>query len=205
MKTPTFVARASLTLLVLFSPSLVFAQTQDLGVSLRRALFSGDDAQVASLATSKEVVNAAGTDGLTPLMIAAGLGRTKAVKALLAAGAAVDARTKTDKLSALIFAADLGHLEAAQALVEGRASVKAADKDGYTAIDYAIIANAGDTKVDRDRTVAVAKFLQGKGASLRKDPGPGGADVGSTMGNLFAIGGQADVKKLLERARVASK
>ena len=108
-------------------------------------------------ATSKSVVNSADADGMTPLMIAAALGQTQVVKALLAAGALVEAQTKTDKISALIFAADLGHLEATQALVEGGASVKATDKEGYSAIDYAIIGNAGDTKTDSDRTVAVAK------------------------------------------------
>jgi ankyrin repeat protein len=137
------------TALALVALALVSLQAQDQGAQLRRALFAGHTSQVTPLATSKAAVNSADGDGVTPLMIAAALGQSQAVKILLAAGAAIEAQTKIDKISALIFASDLGHLE------EG--------------------------------------------------PSGAGAGVGSASGNLLAIGGQADLKKLIDKARAAAQ
>lgn len=108
-------------------------------------------------------------------------------------------------MTALMVAADLGHLEVAQALVDGGASVKVTDKDGYSALDYAAIANAGDTNRDGDRAVAVGKYLQAKGASVKKDSSGAGASVGSTLGNLLAVISQPDLKELLEKARASAR
>jgi ankyrin repeat protein len=58
--------------------------------ALRDAIQSGDAESVARLA-SAGTVNAAGPGGMTPLMLAAVLGRPQIVARLLAAGAAVDA------------------------------------------------------------------------------------------------------------------
>jgi ankyrin repeat protein len=195
--------------LVFALAAVPIAQTsaQDPGTQLRKALFAGHTAQATALARTKIATNAADASGVTPLMIAAALGDVQSVKMLLAAGAAVEAKTKADGISALILAADFGHFEVAKALVDGGASVAGTDKQDYSAIDYAAIANTGDSKDDRDRAVAVIQYLQSKGAAFKKGPSAAGAagNVGGALGNLLAIGGQADLKKLIDSARDAAK
>jgi hypothetical protein len=184
------------------------ACAQDPGKQLRKAVIADDSAAFTALVASKAAVNRSNIDGVTPLMIAASLGKTKFVKGLIAAGATLDARTTKDGLTALIFAADFYHLDAVQTLIEAGASVKATDKQEYSAIDYAIIPNKEEVsvpdtekKIQADRARADIKYLDSKGAVPKKG-GPGtGSDVGGALGNLLAIGGQADLKDLVDRAR----
>ena len=74
--------------------------------------------------------------GWTPLMCASRFGHAGIVKALLAAGADVNAASIQGK-TALIWACYFGHLEAAQALVASGANVNAVDRDGWTPLNCA--------------------------------------------------------------------
>jgi hypothetical protein len=178
---------------------------QDQGAGLRKAIFADDSSRISALISSKAAVNSTTAEGVTPLMIAAGLGKTAVVKSLIAAGAPVDVQTTKDKLTALFFAADFENLDAARALAEAGASVKATDVNGYSAIDYAIIGHVGldGTMQNRntERGKAVILFLNSKGAKPKKDEKGLGVDVGNALGNLMAIGSQADLKELLDKAK----
>jgi len=155
-------------------------------------VFSGNLPEIRRLAASKAIVNAANSDGVTPLMIAAGLGNVDAIGALLSASADVNATTLKDKTTALMFAADFGHLQVVQLLAEGGARVKDVDANKLSAIDYAVTTNKGATAEDRERTVAVGKYLQSKGAVLENKGG---------VGLLFAVISEPDIKGLLDKAR----
>ena len=72
-------------------------------------------------------------DGNTALIIASQRGYLDIVKALIAAGADVNAASK-DGNTALTVASSNGHLEVVKALIAKRADVNAADKDGNTAL-----------------------------------------------------------------------
>ncbi len=65
--------------------------------------------------------------GWTPLMEAAWEGHTEAVKALLDAGAEINAREERFELSALMFASGRGHTEAVKALLDAGADPNLAD------------------------------------------------------------------------------
>ena len=184
--------KALLVVTLLVAAAVVSVQAQDQGVQLRRALFAGTAAQITALAKVKPAVNSADADGTTPLMIASALGKTDVVKTLLEAGATVEAQTKADQISALMFAADLAPLDTVQALVAGGAVIAATDRADYSAIDYATVANVGDTRVDLNREMLVAKFLRSKGGKLRKESSSG-------------RGAMADLKRLLDKAKAAAK
>ena len=70
--------------------------------------------------------------GTTPLMLAAASGNVEAVKALLAAGADVNAREQSMEQTALMFAAAFDRVEAMKALVARGADVKADDQGRRT-------------------------------------------------------------------------
>ena len=74
--------------------------------------------------------------GWTPLIFASNRGHSGIVKALLAAGADVNAATDYGR-TALITACEDGHLEAARALVAAGANVNAADQGGRTPLNCA--------------------------------------------------------------------
>ena len=80
----------------------------------------------------------------TDLMIAAEKGDTKAVQALLAKGADVNAK-RADGYTSLMFAAGSGSTETVQALLAQGADVDAKRADGYTALMFAEA--AGDTAI----------------------------------------------------------
>ena len=80
-------------------------------------------------------VDARGADGLTPLMSASIHGHTGIVKALLAAGADVNAAQ--NGWTALICACNHGHLESARLLVAGKALVNARNDFGITPLNLA--------------------------------------------------------------------
>jgi len=114
--------------------------------------------------------------GQTPLMYAAWKGRTRAIFALLAAGADVNARAtvndwkryvtaegrKQDRnpggFTALLYAARQGCVECARALVKGGAKVNLADPDGITPLLMAVMSMHFDT----------AKLLIDSGANVDK-------------------------------------
>ena len=83
-----------------------------------------------------ESVEARDVHGHTPLMFASMNGHAGIIKALLAAGADVNAANKGGE-TALILACALGHLEAARALVAAGANVNAVDEDGSTPLNLA--------------------------------------------------------------------
>lgn len=145
-----------------------YVLAQDRGTQFRRAVATGNLAEIQKLAPSKDVVNSADSQGLTPLMIAAALGKSKIVVYLLKAGANIEATTAEWKAPALMFAANFGRMEAATALVDAGANVKAVDKEGYTCVDYCILPTTGQTEADSDRAVAVGKYLGSKGAPPTK-------------------------------------
>jgi Ankyrin repeats (3 copies) len=75
-------------------------------------------------------VNAAGKDGITPLMAFSGIGDAGEVKLLLAAGANVSA-TNIDGKTPLMIASQEGHADVAKLLLAARANVNA-DRKGVT-------------------------------------------------------------------------
>ena len=81
-------------------------------------------------------VEARDDDGSTPLIDASFYGHAGIVKALLAAGADVNAAINNGE-TALIFACYFGHLEAARALVASGANVNAVDQDECTPLSCA--------------------------------------------------------------------
>ena len=141
---------------------------QDRGAQLRRAVATSSLADVQKLAPSKDVVNSADSQGLTSLMIAAALGKSDVVSFLLKSGATIEAATTEWKATPLMFAANYGRLDVATALVNAGASLEAVDKDGYTMVDYCILPTTGQTDADRDRAIAVGKYLNSKGAPPAK-------------------------------------
>ena len=74
--------------------------------------------------------------GVTPLMFASNRGHAGIVKALLAAGADVNAASNLGE-TALICACYHGHLEAARALVAAGANVNAVNQGGWTPLNCA--------------------------------------------------------------------
>jgi len=72
----------------------------------------------------------------TPLMCASYIGNAGVVKALLAAGADIDA-ANNEGHTALLWACFYGRLEAARALVAAGANVNAVDEDGSTPLNLA--------------------------------------------------------------------
>ena len=78
-------------------------------------------------------VNLAGPDGLTPLAVAAMLGKTSMVELLLENGASVDTADKTGE-NPLLLAAGGGHLDVVQALIQGGANLDVQSLFGITPI-----------------------------------------------------------------------
>ncbi len=85
---------------------------------------------------------------------AARVGHTETVRALLAAGADVNAKTPTGG-TALMITARFGHPEIAQALIAAGADVNATDEDGKTALARAT--GGGHTEIVRVLLAAGAK------------------------------------------------
>lgn len=119
--------------------------------ALLRAAKGGDEAAVALLLRYKAKVELPNEDGMTPLMVAAGMGhganptrgryKTDAeaaacVRLLVEAGAAVKLRNRT-KLSALHSAAQHGWNETVKYLVAKGSELEAEEANGLTPIDYA--------------------------------------------------------------------
>lgn len=126
---------------------------------------AGDPEKALALIEHGANVNAQSKPGRTPLMNAAmAAGGAPVVKALLGAGATVDARDQIDPMpilmtgggkgTALIEAARVGDLESVRLLVSAGADVNAAAANGVTALSEAVIYGRRD----------VAAYLMDKGA-----------------------------------------
>jgi len=81
----------------------------------------------------KTLIDAKNKDGATPLHIASMKGHTKAVEALIAAGADVDAANQNGE-TALFRAADRGHRDVVLQLIKGGANLEAKDRGDNTAL-----------------------------------------------------------------------
>ncbi|XP_066324538.1 protein VAPYRIN-like [Miscanthus floridulus] len=163
----------------------------------------------ASFSSSFTSIDAAGRDGKTPLRLAAEAGRRDAVKALLAAGARVDARCGTDGATALHAAARRGDEAVARLLlshgVAGTATVR--DVAGKTAFEIAAEEGHGGRILDflglGEAILAAAR--KGEVRSVRR-AADGGASVegrdahGWTPLMRAAFKGRADtVRDLIDR------
>ncbi|KAJ3025255.1 UNVERIFIED_CONTAM: hypothetical protein HDU68_007325 [Siphonaria sp. JEL0065] len=78
------------------------------------------------------------SSGYTALHFAAGLGHLEVVRALVEAGATIDAIDKNGKLTPLLHACRTGQLEIVNFLIEKGANIFAADNMGKSALIYAI-------------------------------------------------------------------
>ena len=96
--------------------------------------------------TEQEIINA--ISGMVntneALRITAGRGKTEAMKALINAGADVNAKDNDDE-TALMWAAESGHAEAVKILINTGANVNAKNNDGYTALMLAAINGNAET------------------------------------------------------------
>jgi len=116
--------------------------------SLLTAIRGGDAAAVGRTANPQNV-NERGEDGLTPLMVAARLGRRDVVEALIAAGADVQARDELG-LTPLFHAchdpqADCGHPDVVEALLAAGADREA--RIGYGVRPLMFAAGHGEAAV----------------------------------------------------------
>lgn len=88
----------------------------------------GHDELIGVLITAGADPNGATSNGATALMLASASGRAGAVKALLDAGARIDATEPTRNETALMFAAAANRLDVMKLLVQAGADVRAATK-----------------------------------------------------------------------------
>jgi hypothetical protein len=109
---------------------------------------SGDAARALATSTSPS--------GETPLHMAADAGRARAVRALIAAGALVDAREGEGSQTALHYAAAQGRAAAALALLDAGAAPHAVDADGATPAALFGEGDGGAESVELKRRFAAA-------------------------------------------------
>jgi ankyrin repeat protein len=83
-------------------------------------------------------VNEVSLQGATPLVLAAEVNNFEAVKALLDAGAPIDARDTESQSTPLHRAASWGRVDVVKLLLERGADARLADKNGHTALDLAV-------------------------------------------------------------------
>jgi ankyrin repeat protein len=126
--------RFILAFVSIFFPGIACAESGDAWV---QAIARRDLPALAQLLPqNKRIVNRAGPDGKTALMLAAGAARADLVRALLGAGAevnAVNARGGT----ALMYAATAGDPQTAGMLLSHGAAVNARAENGWTAVTLA--------------------------------------------------------------------
>jgi len=105
---------------------------------LALAAGNGNVAVIDQLVKGGANPNGAVRAGETPLMLAARTGRSDAGKALLNAGATVDAKETWNGQTALMWAAAAGHGPVVQALIDRGANVHARSNSGATALLFAV-------------------------------------------------------------------
>ena len=145
------------------------------GGPLHEATKEGDVAKIRTLLSgvsswvnrwfSRTLSNkdARGDDVLTPLHRAAMNGQVEAVRALLKAGADVNAQDKYE-VTPLHFAAYSGHDKAVHVLLEAGANVNAKDSDGCSPSDYAriVIENTEGSAAPFEETIEVLQAAGGQ-------------------------------------------
>jgi ankyrin repeat protein len=143
----------------------------------------------AALDDDPDAVRAFSPDGFTALHLAAFFGKPEIARALLDAGASVDAYTKNDFANQPLHAAAAGrHLEACRVLLAAGADVNATQHGGYTPLHEA--AQHGDVEM-------VELFLSAGG-----DPSITVAD-GGTPADLAESAGHIDVARRLRDVAAA--
>jgi hypothetical protein len=101
----------------------------------------GSDSMLRSLIDESADVNLKMQDGKTVLMLAAEMGQTDIVKAMILRGANVNAKSTVSGWTALFFAIWHGYAETVQALIDGGADVNIKDEDEASALEIAIMAD----------------------------------------------------------------
>ena len=150
------------------------------------AVLGDVDRLVGLVGADPGLVEARSPDGWTPLHLAAHFGQPAAARALLDAGAAVDARSSNAMANTALHAALAGrHRDLAELLLGHGADANARQHGGFTALHSA--AQHGDR--------AMAELLLAHGA----EPGLA-ADDGRTPLAMATAGGHDAVAELLRRA-----
>ena len=131
------------------------------------AIRSGSEEELDLALESGQALDAPGSSGMSALAVAADAGNLAAVKAILAAGAAVDWRADRSAMSALMVAAGKPDAEVVSALLAAGANPKLRTSSGYTALTNAVffgevenvrrlIAAGADVARDRDSLLRIA-------------------------------------------------
>ena len=93
---------------------------------------------------------------MTALMAAASRDHTGTIKALLNAGADIDAKGAKDGKTALTVAALIGNPDAVEVLLQRGSDVNARDNDGRTALSLAKWSRAKRARKDRIKEILLA-------------------------------------------------
>ncbi len=107
-------------------------------MDLIQAVMAGDGDKVKELLDNGADVDVRDRNGMTPLILAAKKGRSQIVRLLLEKGADVNAQDEVMGWTALILASALGYKSVVKLLLENGADVSIKDKNGMTALKYAI-------------------------------------------------------------------
>lgn len=177
--------RVVVGLMCLFPAFSAVAQTTPTpaDIALRKAAWEGQIAAVESALRGGAAANAASSNGVTPLMLAAARGYKDVVALLLAKGADVNAVTTKDWVSALLFAAWGGHTAVADLLLDSGADIDYVDHGTRNAVDWIGLSNDSVTveqaralaahlkdrgAVELERSADVLHFLRGLAPNLRE-------------------------------------
>jgi ankyrin repeat protein len=170
--------KVALGVAFLLNSRLIGAADDD-GAAIFRAIRKGDIGYVRAHAAKAEIEVRDGR-GATPLMHAAAFGNFETLKALIDAGADVNARNQMDA-TALLWAA--GDPEKSRILIERGADVKAQSKQGRTPLMMAAM-RPGDS--------AIVELILSKGADIQARD-----RFGATALSLAARAGDLDTVELL--------
>jgi ankyrin repeat protein len=150
-----------------------------------QAIRADDLAKLKTLLGSAADVSAPGPDGVTPLMLAAGIGSLDAVKWLLERGASIDAQNAFGS-TALMWAAT--QPEKVRLLLDRGANPNLATKTGRTALFVAAMS---------EQSAPIVRALIAKGADIRVRDA-----FGNTMALAAAVGNDVETIRLVVDAGV---